>query len=69
MHAEDKWNTMDLTYEIRKYPSDDLNASVTDEEIRRAFQAWSDITPLTFKKSSGKVLVFLRYRKKSALII
>ncbi len=57
MHAGSKWNRNDLTYSITKYPGD-LKRSDTDDEVRKAFQAWSDITPLTFRKSSGKVKFF-----------
>lgn len=45
----------DLTYKISKYPKQ-LDKAETDDEIRKAFNVWSDVTPLTFThKKSGQV--------------
>lgn len=45
----------DLTYKISKYPKQ-VGKAETDEEIRKAFNVWSDVTPLTFThKKSGQV--------------
>jgi hypothetical protein len=50
-----KWEINDLTYNIIKYPKQ-LDKSVIDSEIRRAFDLWSEVTPLRFThKKSGKV--------------
>lgn len=44
-----------LTYRISKYPRN-LGRSETDEEVSKAFDVWSEVTPLTFtQKFSGQV--------------
>lgn len=50
-----RWRVKDLTYKISKYPKL-LDKSETDSEIRKAFDVWSEVTPLTFThKRSGQV--------------
>jgi len=50
-----RWPEKDLTYRITKY-SRKLDKRQTDLVIRRAFDVWSSVTPLTFTyKGDGKV--------------
>jgi matrix metalloproteinase-14 (membrane-inserted) len=42
-----RWTKGELTYGIRKY-TPDLEKSVVDREIAKAFQLWEEVTPLTF---------------------
>ncbi|EFX73049.1 hypothetical protein DAPPUDRAFT_325673 [Daphnia pulex] len=42
-----RWTKNELTYGIRKY-TPDLEKSVVDREIAKAFQLWEEVTPLTF---------------------
>ncbi|KAM9296700.1 matrix metalloproteinase-9 [Gastrophryne carolinensis] len=44
-----KWDHNDITYKILNY-SPDLDPEVTDDAFARAFQVWSDVTPLTFTR-------------------
>ncbi|XP_068118031.1 matrix metalloproteinase-9 [Hyperolius riggenbachi] len=44
-----KWDHNDVTYKILNY-SPDLDPVVTDDAFARAFQVWSDVTPLTFTR-------------------
>ncbi|NXH19635.1 MMP7 protein, partial [Bucco capensis] len=44
-----KWKKTRLTYKITSYTPDLPRRSV-DEAIRKAFQVWSDVTPLTFQR-------------------
>ncbi|XP_025414182.1 stromelysin-2-like isoform X2 [Sipha flava] len=58
-----KWEINDLTYNIIKYPKQ-LDKSVIDSEIRRAFDLWSEVTPLRFThKKSGKVNINIRFEE------
>ncbi|XP_001508976.1 stromelysin-1-like [Ornithorhynchus anatinus] len=44
-----KWNKHDLTYRIENY-TPDLSQADVEFCIQKAFQVWSEVTPLTFKK-------------------
>lgn len=44
-----KWPNTNLTFRIVNY-TPDLNKADVDKAIRKAFNIWSDVTPLTFKK-------------------
>jgi matrix metalloproteinase-14 (membrane-inserted) len=56
-----KWRRTDLTYRISKYPRK-IKKSVADREIARAFQVWSDVTPMNFiHKKEGKVHIDIRF--------
>ncbi|XP_050539093.1 matrix metalloproteinase-19 isoform X2 [Daktulosphaira vitifoliae] len=58
-----RWRVKDLTYRISKYPKM-ISKSETDDEIRRAFEVWSGVTPLTFThKKSGQVHIEIRFEK------
>ncbi|XP_025201188.1 matrix metalloproteinase-16 isoform X1 [Melanaphis sacchari] len=58
-----RWRVKDLTYKISKYPKL-LGKSETDSEIRKAFDVWSEVTPLTFThKKSGQVHIEIRFEK------
>lgn len=46
------WEHTNLTYRIQTY-TPDLDPSVVDDAIARAFKVWSDITPLTFARVYG----------------
>lgn len=55
-----RWRVKDLTYKVSKYPKL-IGKAETDAEIRKAFNVWSDVTPLTFThKKSGQVR-FLKF--------
>ncbi|KAI2810198.1 calcium ion binding [Blomia tropicalis] len=58
-----KWRRTDLTYRISQYPSKlNLKRSDVDREIARAFQVWSDVTPLNFiVKKDGRVHIDIRF--------
>ncbi|XP_007443198.2 macrophage metalloelastase-like [Python bivittatus] len=45
------WNKRQLTYRINNY-TPDLPRWKVDETIVKAFQVWSDVTPLSFRKTS-----------------
>ena len=50
-----------MTYRISKYPRK-IKKSVADREIQRAFQVWSDVTPMNFiHKKEGKVHIDIRF--------
>uniref|UniRef100_A0A8D9ERG8 Matrix metalloproteinase-16 n=1 Tax=Cacopsylla melanoneura TaxID=428564 RepID=A0A8D9ERG8_9HEMI len=58
-----RWRVKDLTYKISKYPRV-LGRHETDEVVRKAFQVWSDVTPLTFTaKKSGQVHIEIRFER------
>ncbi|XP_050432080.1 matrix metalloproteinase-14 isoform X2 [Adelges cooleyi] len=58
-----RWRVKDLTYRISKYPKL-LGKSETDSEVRKAFNVWSEVTPLTFThKRSGQVHIEIRFEK------
>jgi hypothetical protein len=43
------WNNKtDLTYNTYRYITPDLEKSVVDREIAKAFRLWQEVTPLTF---------------------
>jgi hypothetical protein len=55
MFIGSRWRVKDLTYKISKYPKL-LDKSETDSEVRKAFDVWAEVTPLTFThKKSGQV--------------
>ncbi|XP_025413981.1 matrix metalloproteinase-16 isoform X2 [Sipha flava] len=58
-----RWRVKDLTYKISKYPKL-LDKSETDSEVRKAFDVWAEVTPLTFThKKSGQVHIEIRFEK------
>ncbi|KAL8191070.1 UNVERIFIED_CONTAM: hypothetical protein K2H54_067367 [Gekko kuhli] len=48
--GQPKWEKKDLTYKILNYTPDMKKVDV-DKAIEKAFQAWSQVTPLTFRRS------------------
>ncbi|XP_069949221.1 stromelysin-3-like [Cherax quadricarinatus] len=59
-----KWKNKDLTYKITKYPPK-LDKTAVDKELKRALQAWADVSGLTFQqKQSGKVNIDVRFVKR-----
>ncbi|XP_077197651.1 stromelysin-1-like [Paroedura picta] len=48
--GEPKWGKKDLTYKILNYTPDMKKVDV-DKAIEEAFQVWSQVTPLTFRRS------------------
>ncbi|XP_060091299.1 matrilysin [Heteronotia binoei] len=50
--ARQIWSKRVLTYRINNY-TPDLRKSKVDQIIQRAFQVWSDVTPLTFRRVNG----------------
>ncbi|XP_046638019.1 uncharacterized protein LOC124316241 isoform X4 [Daphnia pulicaria] len=45
--VKDRWTKGELTYGIRKH-TPDLDKSVVDREIAKAFRLWEEVIPLTF---------------------
>ena len=46
----DKWGKNHLTYYMRSRDTKEMEADVWDNEFKLAFDAWSEVTPLTFKE-------------------
>ncbi|XP_050545974.1 macrophage metalloelastase-like isoform X3 [Daktulosphaira vitifoliae] len=44
----DGWRLNDLHYKILNYPTRELDNTQTDIEIKKAFDQWSEVTPLKF---------------------
>ncbi|XP_043928521.1 matrix metalloproteinase-18-like isoform X2 [Protopterus annectens] len=62
--GQPKWKKKDLTYRVENYTPDMATADV-DNAIVRAFQVWSNVTPLTFKKVEyGKADIMISFAKK-----
>ncbi|KAJ7332304.1 hypothetical protein JRQ81_014484 [Phrynocephalus forsythii] len=56
-----KWDHNDLTYRVVN-TSPDLDAGIIEDAFARAFQVWSDVTPLTFtRKESGDVDILILF--------
>ncbi|CAA9999914.1 unnamed protein product [Nesidiocoris tenuis] len=56
-----RWRVKNLTYKIAKYPRA-LTRAEADIEIKKAFDVWSTVTPLTFtQKKSGPVHIEVRF--------
>ncbi|NXX14825.1 MMP9 protein, partial [Podargus strigoides] len=56
-----KWDHMDLTYRVMNY-SPDLDRAVIDDAFKRAFQLWSNVTPLTFTQIySGEADIMIMF--------
>ncbi|XP_046645821.1 uncharacterized protein LOC124336166 isoform X2 [Daphnia pulicaria] len=64
-NGENRWTKNELTYGIRKY-TPDLDKSVVDEEIAKAFRLWEEVTPFTFTFiDMGKVDIEIRFENDS----
>ncbi|OWF43599.1 matrix metalloproteinase-16-like [Mizuhopecten yessoensis] len=58
-----KWSKYDITYTISEY-SKKISKTDVDSEIRRAFDAWEGVTPLTFTwKKSGTVDIDIKFAR------
>ncbi|XP_078275078.1 matrix metalloproteinase-9-like [Rhinoraja longicauda] len=58
------WEHTNLTYRIQTY-TPDLDPSVVDDAIARAFKVWSDITPLTFSRIyGGEADIMIKFGKE-----
>ncbi|XP_069105434.1 matrix metalloproteinase-24-like [Argopecten irradians] len=58
-----KWSKYDITYTISEY-SKKISKTDVDSEIRRAFDAWQSVTPLTFIwKKSGAVDIDIKFAR------
>ncbi|KAH0619378.1 hypothetical protein JD844_019427 [Phrynosoma platyrhinos] len=56
-----KWDHTDITYRVVNH-SPDLDAAIIDDAFARAFQVWSDVTPLTFtRRESGDVDILIMF--------
>ncbi|XP_070600475.1 interstitial collagenase-like [Erythrolamprus reginae] len=56
-----KWDHTDLTYRVVNY-SPDLNRSTIDDTFVRAFDVWSQVTPLTFTgQQDGEVDILIQF--------
>ena len=64
-----KWGKTHLTYYMSSRDTNDMEAEVWDKEFRLAFDAWSEIIPLTFEKIDNKnkadVLIGVSKRRRS----
>lgn len=50
-----QWSKKELTYRVTAYPQySRLTNTLIDKIVDDAFNLWSDVTPLTFKKSSAQ---------------
>ncbi|XP_043928522.1 matrix metalloproteinase-18-like [Protopterus annectens] len=47
--GQPKWNKKEITYRIENY-TPDMAAADVDHAIAKAFQVWSDVSPLMFKR-------------------
>ena len=67
---KDKWGKNHLTYYMDSRDSNDMTAEVWDGEFKLAFDAWSEITPLTFEKadsgSNVDILIGVSRRRRSS---
>ncbi|KAI5610095.1 matrix metalloproteinase-9 precursor [Silurus asotus] len=60
-----KWDHNDVTYRILNY-SPDLDSSIIDDAFARAFNVWSDVTPLTFTRLyDGTADIMISFGKKN----
>lgn len=48
-----KWDKNDITYRINNYTPDIRDWYDTRDSISQAFQIWSDVSPLTFRETTG----------------
>ncbi|KAK7602614.1 hypothetical protein V9T40_008203 [Parthenolecanium corni] len=48
-----KWPELKITYRITKYPSG-LKKSKTDKDVKKAFDAWSEVSPLSFVQKTSR---------------
>ncbi|XP_060090873.1 matrix metalloproteinase-18-like [Heteronotia binoei] len=51
-HARNRWPQKDLKYSIQNY-TPDMDPADVEDAIERAWKVWSDVTPLTFTKTSA----------------
>jgi len=55
-----RWRTKSLTYKIGKYASG-VSRSQLESQVRQAFSMWERASPLTFRRSSGRVNIEIRF--------
>jgi len=55
-----RWRTKSLTYKIGKYASG-ISRSQLDSQVRQAFSMWERASPLSFRRSSGRVNIEIRF--------
>ncbi|KAK3094384.1 hypothetical protein FSP39_001038 [Pinctada imbricata] len=59
-----KWSKKTITYRVSKY-SNKLEKKTTDKEIQRAFDVWSKVSPLTFRRiDKGRPDIDIRFEVK-----
>ncbi|XP_073518223.1 collagenase 3-like [Phyllobates terribilis] len=60
-----RWQKNSITYRIVNY-TPDLPAGVVDDSIQRAFNVWSQVTPLRFTKvNRGEADIFIQFSARS----
>ncbi|XP_072259145.1 neutrophil collagenase-like isoform X2 [Pyxicephalus adspersus] len=60
-----RWRQSSLTYRILNY-TPDLPMDVVDDSIKRAFEAWSQVTPLSFTKViTGQADILIQFSRSS----
>uniref|UniRef100_A0A2P2I1R8 Matrix metalloproteinase-14-like n=1 Tax=Hirondellea gigas TaxID=1518452 RepID=A0A2P2I1R8_9CRUS len=58
-----RWRVRNLSYKVTKYPSG-LTRAAVDKEIAIAFNAWEEVSDLTFKPATtGKVHIDIRFAR------
>ncbi|XP_070600410.1 matrix metalloproteinase-9-like [Erythrolamprus reginae] len=56
-----KWDHTDLTYRVDNH-SPDLDGSIIEDTFARAFDVWSQVTPLTFtRQQDGEVDILIQF--------
>ncbi|XP_033126750.1 72 kDa type IV collagenase-like [Anneissia japonica] len=64
--AGGKWKSNKITYRIVNF-TPDIPVVQTQNAIERAFQVWSDVTPLTFRRlDTGSADIYLRFDSDAA---
>lgn len=60
-HSGLKWGKKDLTYRFLSF-TNDVSQSEQKHAIKKAFQVWSDVTPLTFtERLSGGADIYIKF--------
>ncbi|GAB6022882.1 S-methylmethionine permease mmp1 [Chamberlinius hualienensis] len=58
-----RWRSKELTYRISKYPSGTIAKDDVDNEIRKSFDIWSEVTDLKFTQTYDKAHIEIRFEK------
>ncbi|CAG2113900.1 unnamed protein product, partial [Medioppia subpectinata] len=69
--AGSRWTITNITYKVTKYPTkfrSNADKHLIDDQIRKAFKVWSDVTPLIFTRMpastpSRDVIIDIRWER------